>query len=69
MEDWNIGIMGLSITYHLWSWIIQYFSHIIPSFHYSNVPPSLSFFRALFKNFLDLLSPLDEAGKHRNLPL
>ena len=64
MEEWNIGIMVFfrnKLSFVILLFII--FSHIIPSFHYSNVPPSLFFFCAPLKNPLDLLPSLDEARK------
>lgn len=70
MEEWNIGILGfletncLSLFHHS-----VFFSHIIPSFHYSIVPPSLFFFRAPLKYSFYLVSPLDQAGEERDFPL
>ncbi len=70
MEEWNIGIMGFfrnKLPFVILLFII--FSHIIPSFHYSNVPSSLFLFCAFLKNPFDLLSPLNKTGKERNLSL
>jgi len=70
MEEWNIGIMGFfrnKLPFVILLFII--FSHIIPSFHYSNVPSSSFFFRAFLKNPFDLLSSLNKTGKERNLSL
>ena len=67
MEYWNIGFFRNKLSFVIS--LFSIFPHIIPSFHYSNVPPSLFLFFTPLKYSFDLPSPLNQAGQEGNLPL